>query len=115
MDYKEKLNDLNKKVQNGDWHILGIHQQDNVTGQSFTIDGYPELDTSTRLIKQLGKESYEVNNRLKKLKDFLNSDKVDNVSAKQIDLMHLQKYAMQSYRDILIVRMNELKEHNKKG
>lgn len=115
MDYKEKLNDLNKKVQNGDWHILEIHQHDNVNGQSFTIDGYSELDTSTRLIKQLGKESYEVNNRLKKLKDFLNSDKVDSVSCKQIDLMYLQKYAMQSYRDILIMRMNELKEHNKKG
>lgn len=115
MDYKEKLNDLNKKVQNGDWHTLGIYQYDDVNGQSFTIDGYQEINTSTSLIKKLRKESYEVNSRLKKLKDFLNSDKVDSVSAKQIDLMYLQKYIMQSYRNILILRMNELEEHNKKG
>lgn len=113
MDYKEKLNDLNKKVQNGDWHILGIHQYDDVNGQSFTIDGYLETDNST--IEKLRKEYHEVNNRLKNLIDFLGSSKVESVSAEQIDLMFLQEYAMKSYCNILLLRMNKLEEHNKKG
>lgn len=66
--------------------------------------------------ERLSKETSDLFNKLTKLNEFLVSDKIDQLSFSQVNLLYIQELVMGTYMTILEARMNQNKcifEHEK--
>ena len=62
------------------------------------------------LIKKILKENAEVAGKMSRLQDFMKTKDYDQLSAKEQRLMIIQYNAMQVYADVLLQRIDEIKE-----
>ena len=62
------------------------------------------------LIKKILKENAEVAGRMNRLDNFMHTEEHDRLSAKEQRLMIIQYTAMQVYADVLLQRIDEIKE-----
>ena len=63
-----------------------------------------------KLINKLLKENAEVAGRMNRLDKFMHTEKYDRLSDKEQRLMIIQYNAMQVYADVLLQRIDEIKE-----
>lgn len=63
-----------------------------------------------KLINKLLKENVEVAGGMSRLQDFMKTKEYDRLSAKEQRLMIIQYNAMQVYADVLLQRIDEIKE-----
>ena len=62
------------------------------------------------LIKKILKENAEVAGRMNQLDEFMHTDEYNQLSDKEQRLMIIQYNAMQVYADVLLQRIDEIKE-----
>ncbi len=62
------------------------------------------------LIKKILKENAEVAGKMSRLQDFMKTKDYDRLSDKEQRLMIIQYNAMQVYADVLLQRIDEIKE-----
>ncbi|WP_231127655.1 crAss001_48 related protein [Limosilactobacillus reuteri] len=62
------------------------------------------------LIKKILKENAEVAGRMNRLDEFMHTDEYNQLSDKEQRLMIIQYNAMQVYADVLLQRIDEIKE-----
>ena len=62
------------------------------------------------LINKLLKENVEVAGRMNRLDKFMDTDEYNRLSDKEQRLMIIQYNAMQAYADVLLQRIDEIKE-----
>ena len=65
------------------------------------------------LIKKILKENAEVAGKMSRLQDFIKTKDYDRLSAKEQRLMIIQYNAMQVYADVLLQRIDEIKERER--
>lgn len=63
--------------------------------------------------ERLSKETSDLFNKLVKLNEFLSSDKVDQLSSTQVDLLNMQELVMAVYLRILKARMRQIEYDEK--
>jgi len=63
-----------------------------------------------KLIKKILKENAEVAGKMNRLDEFMHTDEYNRLSDKEQRLMIIQYNAMQVYADVLLQRIDEIKE-----
>lgn len=110
MTQEEIFNDFVKKVKSGEYDLFSVSRSNCSNGlQSYDFDIL--INSSHRsLINKLVEENGEVAKKMVKLKSFMDTDTYHNLSAKGQRLMIIQCNAMQTYADVLLQRIDEIKE-----
>lgn len=111
MTKEEIFNDFIKKVKWDNFQIINVcrSNKDNVQSFSFEIAD-KQTATNIELANKLSKENAEVAGRMSRLQDFMKTKDYDRLSAKEQRLMIIQYNAMQVYADVLLQRIDEIKE-----
>lgn len=109
MTQEEIFNDFVKKVKSGEYDLFNVCRSNSDNGlHTYSFDVV--INSSSRqLINKLIEENSEVAGKMVKLKSFMNTDVYRDLSAKERRLMIIQYNAMQTYADILLQRIDEIK------
>lgn len=110
MTQEEIFNDFVKKVKSGEYDLFNVRRSNSADGlHTYSFDVV--INSSSRqLINKLIKENGEVAGKMMKLKNFMDTDVYRDLPAKEQRLMIIQYNAMQTYGDVLLQRIDELKE-----
>jgi len=96
--------------ESGTWFIPDkIFRRDNVQSFSFEITD-KKTAANIELANKLSKENAEVAGRMNRLDEFMHTDEYNRLSSKEQRLMIIQYNAMQVYADVLLQRIDEIKE-----
>lgn len=110
MTREDIFNDFVKKVKSGEYDLFNVCRSNSDNGlRTYRFDIVIN-SSSQRLINKLNEENSEVASKMVKLKSFMDADTYHNLSAKEQRLMIIQYNAMQTYADVLLQRIDEIKE-----
>lgn len=111
MTKEEIFNDFIKKVKWDNFQIINVRRsnRDNVQSFSFEITD-KQTATNIELANKLSKENAEIAGRMNRLDKFMDTDEYNRLSDKERRLMIIQYNAMQAYADVLLQRIDEIKE-----
>ncbi len=111
MTIEEIFNDFTKKVKTGNCQIISVNRSNTDGVQSFSFDIVgKQTATNMELADKLSKENAEIAGRMNRLDEFMDSEKYRHLSDKEQRLMLIQYNAMQVYADVLLQRIDEIKE-----
>lgn len=109
MTKEEILNDLYSKVTKQGYQIDSVSRSNTIHQQSFTF--CISKDNSHReIIDKLLKENSEVAGKMIRLEEFMQTEGHERLSNKEKRLLLIQYNAMQVYADVLLQRIDEIKE-----
>lgn len=103
------LNELYNKVKKQGYQIDSVRLSNTFTQQLFTFR-ISKANPHQEIIDNLRKENAEVAGKMSRLQDFMKTKDYDRLSAKEQRLMIIQYNAMQTYADVLLQRIDEIKE-----
>lgn len=111
MTKEEIFNDFIKKVKWDNFQIINVcrSNRDNVQSFSFEITD-KQTAANIELANKLSKENAEVAGRINRLDKFMHTEEYRHLSGKEQRLMITQYSAMQAYADVLLQRIDEIKE-----
>ena len=111
MTKEEIFNDFIKKVKWDNFQIINVcrSNRDNVQSFSFEITD-KQTAANIELANKLSKENAEIAGRMNRLDKFMHTEEYDQLSDKEQRLMIIQYNAMQVYADVLLQRIDEIKE-----
>lgn len=109
MTKEEILNDLYNKVTKQGYQIDSVSRSNTIHQQSFTFC-ISKDNPHREIIYKLLKENSEVASKMKRLDEFMYTDEYERLSDKEQRLLLIQYNAMQVYADVLLQRIDEIKE-----
>lgn len=109
MTQEEIFNTFVKKVKSGEYDLFNVRRSNSSNSlRTYSFDIV--INSSRQLINKLIEENGEVAHKMVKLKNFMNTDVYCDLPVKEQRLMIIQYNAMQTYADVLLQRIDELKE-----
>jgi hypothetical protein len=111
MTKEEIFNDFIKKVEWDNFQIINVCRSNRGNVQSFSFEiTDKQTAANIELANKLSKENAEVAGRMNRLDEFMHTDEYNRLSSKEQRLMIIQYNAMQVYADVLLQRIDEIKE-----
>ena len=109
MTKEEIFNDFVNKVKSGEYDLFNVCRSNSDGLHKYRFDVV--INSSSRqLINKLLDENGEVAGKMMKLEKFMDTDAYLKLPRKERRLMIIQYNAMQTYADVLLQRIDELKE-----
>lgn len=103
------LNELYNKVKKQGYQIDSVRRSNTFTQQLFTFC-ISKANPHREIIDKLLKENAEITDRMNQLDKFMHTQGYGRLSNKEKRLMIIQYNAMQTYADVLLQRIDEIKE-----
>ena len=103
------LNELYNKVKKQGYQIDSVRLSNTINQQSFTFC-ISKANPHQEIIDKLLKENAEIAGRMNQLDKFMQTEDYERLSDKEQRLMTIQYNAMQTYADVLLQRIDEIKE-----
>ena len=103
------LDDLYSKVKKQGYQIDSVRRSNTFTQQSFTFC-ISKANPHQEIIDKLLKENAEIAGRMNQLDKFMQTEGYERLSNKEQRLILIQYNAMQTYADVLLQRIDEIKE-----
>ena len=103
------LNELYNKVKKQGYQIDSVRRSNTFTQQVFTFR-ISKADPHQEIIENLRKENAEITSKTNRLEEFMHTEEYGRLSNKEKRLMLIQYNAMQTYADVLLQRIDEIKE-----
>ncbi|HJA24425.1 MAG TPA: hypothetical protein H9958_09535 [Candidatus Limosilactobacillus intestinavium] len=103
------LNDLYSKVKKQGYQIDSVSRSNTIHQQSFTFY-ISKANPPREVIDKLLKENSEIASKMIQLEKFMQTEGYERLSDKEQRLMIIQYNAMQVYADVLLQRIDEIKE-----
>lgn len=111
MTKEEIFNDFIKKVKWDNFQIINVRRSNRDKVQSFSFEiTDKQTATNIELANKLSKENAEIAGRMNRLDKFMDTEEYRHLSDKEQHLMIIQYNAMQAYADVLLQRIDEIKE-----
>lgn len=103
------LNELYNKVKKQGYQIDSVRRSNTFTQQVFTFR-ISKADPHQEIIENLRKENAEITSKTNRLEEFMHTEEYGRLSNKEQRLLLIQYNAMQTYADVLLQRIDEIKE-----
>lgn len=103
------LNELYNKVKKQGYQIDSVRLSNTINQQSFTFC-ISKANPHREIIDKLLKENTEIAGRMNRLEEFMHTEEYGRLSNKEQRLLLIQYNAMQTYADVLLQRIDEIKE-----
>lgn len=103
------LNELYNKVKKQGYQIDSVRLSNTFNQQLFTFR-ISKANPHQEIIDNLRKENSEITGRMNRLEEFMHTEEYGCLSTKEQRLLLIQYNAMQTYADVLLQRIDDIKE-----